>query len=305
MTRLVPLLLATLVAGTSAPRVQPQDGQSAARLVIDAVATDSRGTPVMDLKPDEIEVWIGHFRVPIENLTAVTPGDERSGRLVVLLMDDVTLPQQSVPRAREVARRFVTRMTPGDRSAIVMLNGGTAESTDDRSRLFKTIDGYNQRATGVSRLDDLGAHVLETIGDLSRQLAEGSDQRRTIVAIGSGWLLDRPVPPPSAGHDVLPEWISAMRMLSLSNTNVYVIDASGVGAARADAGENGFARETGGHAFLNTNDLNAAADRIMRESANYYLIGVGSPPVGGSGLRELDVKTVRRGVTIRARRAIH
>jgi VWFA-related protein len=306
MTRLVHLVVAIAAAGTFPGRIQsPAEQPASARLVIDAVATDSRGMPVMDLKPDDVEVWIGHFRVPIESLTAVTPGDERSGRLVVLLMDDVTLPAQSVPRAREVARRFVTRMTPGDRMAIVMLNGGITESTDDRSRLFKTLDGYNQRATGVSRLDDLGAHVLETIGDLSRQLAEGADQRRTIVAIGSGWLLDRPIPPPSAGHDLLPQWISAMRMLSLSNTNVYVIDPSGVGVARADAGDSGFARETGGHAFLNTNDLNGAADRIMRESANYYLIGVNSPPVGGNGLRELDVRSQRRGVTIRARRAIH
>jgi len=293
------------VAGFSAAHAQSPD-QPAARLLIDAVALDAHGMPVMDLKPADLEVWIGHFRVPIESLTAVTPAtDERSGRLVVLLLDDVTLSPQFVPRAREVARHFVARMAPDDRMAIVMLNGGTMESTNDSSRLLKAIDDYNQRASGVIRTDDLGAHVLETIGDLSRQLAEGRDQRRTIVAIGSAWLLDRPIPPPTVGHDLLPEWIAAMRMLSLSNTNVYVIDPSGIERARADAGDSGFARETGGHAFVSTNDLNGAADRIVRESANYYLIGVGSPPVGANGLRELDVRSLRRGVTIRARRAIH
>ena len=304
--RPVALAAATLIAVSASPPAQSPADQPAARLLIDAVATDNHGMPIMDLKPADLEVWIGHFRVPIETLTAVTPGtDEQKGRLLVLLMDDVTLPVEFVPRAREVARHFVTRMAPGDRMAVVMLNGGTMESTNDSSRLLKAIDSYNQRASGVSRLDDLGAHLLETVADLARQLAEGPDQRKTIVAIGSGWLIDRPVPPPAAGHDLLPDWISTMRMLSLSNANVYVIDPSGVGVARADAGDNGFARETGGHAFLNTNDLNAAADRILRESANYYLIAVGSPPVGANGLRELDVKALRRGVTIRARRAIH
>jgi hypothetical protein len=32
---------------------------------------------------------------------------------------------------------------------------------------------------------------------------------------------------------------------------------------------------------------------------------VASPPVGGRGLRELELKSRRNGVTLRARRAIH
>ena len=43
----------------------------------------------------------------------------------------------------------------------------------------------------------------------------------------------------------------------------------------------------------------------MREAANYYLLGVGDPPVGrGADLREVDVKVLRRGVTVRARHLI-
>ena len=74
---------------------------------------------------------------------------------------------------------------------------------------------------------------------------------------------------------------------------------------RVDGGATGFARETGGVAFITTNDLNGAADKIMREAANYYLLGVGDPPVGrGADLREVDVKVLRKGVTIRARKTI-
>jgi hypothetical protein len=56
---------------------------------------------------------------------------------------------------------------------------------------------------------------------------------------------------------------------------------------------------------MNTNDLTGAADRIVRELDHYYVIRVGDPPVGQkSALRELDVKVLRRGVTLRAPRSI-
>ena len=300
---LVALALAAAVAQTGAGRQAPLERRGS-RLLIDAVAVDRRGAPVLDLKPEEVEIWIAHYRVPIETFAAVTPAsDERPGRLIVVVLDDVGLPLEMVPRVRDVARRFVTRMSPGDQMAIVMLNGAVMESTDDRTRLLRTIGNYNVRA-GMLPVETAGQHVLRTIGALSRQLAEAPDQRKTIVAIGSGWLFDRPIPPPQAGYDVRKEWVDAMLAMAASNVNFYVIDPSGL-TPRADAGVSGFARETGGMAFLGTNDLNGAADRVMRESANYYLIGVTDPPNGaGAELRELDVRVLRPGVSIRARRAV-
>ena len=281
---------------------------ASARLLIDAVAVDRQGRPVTDLKQEDVEVWIGHFRVPIESFSAVTPGspdrDDRGGRLVVLVMDDMTGQLTLIARAKEVARRFVTRLSPGDRMAVVMLNGGAMEATSDSARLLHAIDRYTVGAMGVQTVDNLGVHVLKTVSALAGQMVEGPQQRKAIVIIGNGGLLDRPLPPPQAGRDLLPEWIETMRTLSMANANVYVIDPIGVGL-RTDAGNSGFARETGGVAFLNTNDLNGAADQIMRESGSYYLMTVASPPVGGRGLRELELKSRRNGVTLRARRAIH
>jgi VWFA-related protein len=305
MTRLAAASL-VLLASVTAIVTGQTPAEPRARVLVDAVAFDGRGLPVTDLKQEDVEVWIGHFRVPIESFTSVTPAsDERPGRLVVLLLDDVTVPPQITPRVREAARRFVTRMSPGDRMSIVMLDGATMETTDDSARLLKAIDGYHVRGSGVDRVDVLGRHVLKTVSALARQMGEAPDQRKTIAAIGSGWLLDRPIPPPGVAGELLPEWIDAMRLLSLSNVNYYVIDPSGVGMSRVDGGDNGFARETGGRAFLSTNDPKAAVDRVMREAAGYYLIRVGSPPVGAHGLRELEVRSLRRGVTIRARRAVH
>jgi VWFA-related protein len=306
MTRcLVPCVLAA-AAWTVAASAQAPAGPARSSVVIDAVALDKSGGLVADLTPRDLEVWIGHFRVPVENLEAVTPETDRlGGRLIVLLMDDLTLPLPQMGLARDVARRFIGRLLPGDQMAVVMLGNPLIESTNDPAKLRRAIDRYAVRATSVIRGDQLGAQLLNTVAGIARSLTEAGDGRKVIVGIGTGWLLDRPIPPPTAGADLRAEWTEAMRATSRSRATFYAIDPGGVGSARMDGGDSGFARETGGHAFLNTNDLNGAVDRILRETGRYYLIGVGNPPVGGKGLRELEVRSLRRGVTIRARRAIH
>jgi VWFA-related protein len=278
-----------------------------ATVVVDLVALDRRGMPVMDLKPAEVEVWIGHFRVPIETFTVVQPGaDERLGRLFILVLDDITVPLTQMPRVREAAHHLVAGLRQGDQMAIVMLNNPVLEMTGDPARLKRAIDAYNVASTGVLRTDELGAQVLTTIGATAQSLIEAGEGRKTIVGIGSGWLFDRPIPPPSTGNDLLREWIAAMRALSRTNSTFYAIDPAGLDNRRTDSGDSGFARETGGAAFLNRNDLKEVANQILRESASHYSLRVGSPPVGGSdGLREVELRIKRPNLTVRARRAIH
>ena len=299
MTRLL-IAFVTAAIAVSAQDAPPR------MLTIDFVAFDRSGATVQDLRPDEVEVWIGQFRAPVRQMTVVTPdADERGGRLIVVLLDDMTLRADSMPKAREAARRFVTAMGANDRMAVLTLTGKNTDTTADKARLLQAIDRYSVQATPVMRSDTLGRHVLDTLAQISAQVIEAPGRRKTIVGIGSGWLFDRPLPPPQAGHDLLPEWVRAMRQMALSHVNLYVIDPSGVGTSRVDGGQEGFARETGGHAFLNVNDLNAAADRILRESASFYMVEIPDPPVGAKAdLRPLEVKSLRKGVTLRARHAI-
>ena len=302
------LLIAVAVIGAIGAERGPRQSpvEPARRLSIAAVAVDRDGMPVLDLRPEELEVWINGYRVPIETLTAVTPGhDQAGGRSIVLFLDDVTLQPAVVPRARDAARRVVDRMSPGDQITIITLNGEFMESSADRARLLQRLNAYNTRATGVMRIDTLGEHVLNTVAAVSRQLAETSDRRKTVVAIGSSWLFDTPIPPSTIGRDLRPEWTDAMRAMAFANVTLYVIDPGGVGTSPTFSGSSGFARETGGHTFANTNDVNGAADRIMGEAGSYYVIRVADPPVGRKAdLRELDVRVLRRGITVRARRAI-
>lgn len=296
------MLIAVTLAIAALAGIQAQPRM----LTIDFVALDKNGMPVPDLKPSELEVWIGQFRAPVQRMTVVTPeADERGGRVIILLLDDISLRLESMPLAREAAQLFVTKMGANDRMAVLTMTGSEMPTTDDRAKLSRAIDAYSVRATAVMRSDTLGRHVLDTLASVSASLIEAPGRRKTIVAIGSGWLFDRPLPPPQAGHDLFPEWVRAMRQMALSHVNLYVIDPSGVGMSRVDGGQEGFARETGGQLFQNTNDLRGTVDRILRESASFYLVDVPDPPVGGKAdLRPLELKSLRKGVTLRARHAI-
>jgi len=277
---------------------------ASANLWIDTVALDGSNSPITDLKPSEFEVWISGFRIPITDVVAVTPESGES-RTMVVILDDGAVPQTLAPRVKEAARLLVEKLAPGDRMSILPLNGRPTESTDDRSQLLRAIDGYSVRGFPF-RIDVAGEHVLRVVTAVARGFAETSSRRKTIVAIGAGWIFDTPLPPPNV-NDLGREWVEAMRALATSHTTLYVIDPAGVGGApgRYFGGESGFARETGGFAFMNTNDVRGAVDRIWRESGSYYLLGVTNPPMQRTAdLRQVEVKILRKGVTARTRRGI-
>ena len=302
------LFLSSLLIGSVAALGQDAApaGTPGRLLEIQAVAVDRSGNHVADLRPTDLEVWIGGYRVPIDSLlVAPPPAQDTAGRLIVLLLDDLTLDPVMVTRAREVANRFVARLAPNDRMGVVTLNGGPMELTSAPARLRAQIDKFRQ-SLGMMPADRLGAELLIKVGGIARAIAEEPERRKIIVAIGSAWLLDTPVPPAeiAGARDVRQEWFDAMRALGAADATYYVVDPVGVGGSR-QMGSYGLAREAGGHAFNNTNDLDAPVDKILREADNYYVIRVADPPVGRKALvRELDVRSLRRGVTVRTRRGI-
>lgn len=306
MARAIAVVTLALALGPAGRAAQPPQNPSK-QVIIDVVALDKKGAPVTDMRPDDFHVQIGHFRVPIASVTAVTPSsEEHTGRFIVLVLDDIAVLPANIPRVRDLAGRFVDKMAPGDRMAVTMLDGGGAlEATDEPAPLRQAIGRYSPHG-GFTTRDGLGQEVLDTMSQIARQVMEVPGRRKTIVGIGTGWVFDRPIPNPIVGgRDLRPEWTDAMRAMAYAKANLYVIDPGGVGTTGAYNGDSGLARETGGHAFINTNDFKGAVDRILDEALNYYVIAVPDPPTGhGADLRELEVTTGRRGVTIRARHAI-
>jgi VWFA-related protein len=296
----------TLLSIPALGQTPPSSPPAPAQLRLDVVAINGAGAPVLDLKPSEFEVWISKYRVPVDDVTFVTP--DSTGRTMVLLLDNMAVNTTLMPRVKETARAIVKGMGDGDRLAVVPLQGARTGFTNDRAELLRAIDGYT--FTGFPfRVDEAGAHVLQLVTALSRQMAElPAGWRKPIVAIGAGWMFDTPLPLPLMNtRDLQAEWVAAMRAMASANTCLYVIDPAGVGAApyAVNGGNSGFARETGGYAFMNTNDLTGTAARIWKEAGAYYLLRVANPPVQrAADLRELDVRVLRKGVTLRARRAI-
>ena len=80
-----------------------------------------------------------------------TASNEQAGRSIVLILDDVLLEPAMASRVKDIARRFVNRMLPGDEMGITTFDGETMEMTGDRTRLFNAIDDYYVRASGVRR----------------------------------------------------------------------------------------------------------------------------------------------------------
>jgi VWFA-related protein len=290
-------------AGSQASPARP------GRLVqIDAVAVDTKGEPVRDLTAKDLEVSIENYRVPIETLSMVAPGDADDGRVVVLLLDDMNVPLAITPRVREIAKRFVRQMQPHDRMAVLALNDERPVElvgADGQARLLKAIESYSWNQFALyDRPDLIGAHLLDTVAGVSRQIAEQPVRRKAIVGIGASFLFDAPIPPPTVSRSLRPEWTAAMRASGFAHVVMYAIDPGGIGSSRF-GGDSGFTRETGGHAFVNTNDFEKAVDSILGEAGNYYVIEVADPPVGRKfELRNLEVRSLRRGVSVRARRLL-
>ena len=302
--QLIAPLLALLTVGSTHAQVAPQPPVSIpTRLALDVVAVDRDGAPVTDLRPDEFEVWISGYRVPIEDVAFVTPAT--SPRTIVVVLDNAAVGFDLAPRVKEAARALVKRMGDTDRISVTAVHGVRTDSTGDPARLLQAIDSY--RVQGIPfRIEDGGEHVLRLLTAIARQLTELPGRRKAIVAIGAVWLFDTPLPPPSLRnlHD---EWLAAMRAMAAANVSLYVIDPVGLRPMRGYGygGDSGFANETGGYAFVNTNDVQGAAARIFDETGTYYVLRMIDPPVQRTAdLREVKVRVLRKDVTVRVRRGI-
>ena len=274
------------------------------RLNLDVVALSRDGVPVTDLKPAEFEVWISGYRVPVDEVAFITP--QTVPRTIVLLLDNAAVGPDLAPRVREAARAFVSRMTDTDRVTVVPVHGARTDSVGEPARLLQAIDDYRVQSFPL-RIEDAGEHVLRLLTTLSRQMVEAKGGgRKAIVAIGAAWMFDTPLPPPGL-RDLHMEWLTAMRAMAAANASLYVIDPVGLRPIGGFpfGGDSGFANQTGGYAFVNTNDPRAAAARIMDEAGTYYVLRMTDPPVQRTAdLREVKVRVLRKDVTVRARRGI-
>jgi VWFA-related protein len=326
------LVAATLLISTVSVlgrQPSPQFTANSKLVVVPAVVVDAKGAAVSGLTHQDFQVFEDGKPVMIDAFVPANPtgAPTDGGRFIVLVLDNISRRPELAQRTREIAKRLTSRMTPADSIAAIPARGGrwsgpttrvAAEAAIDR---FKPAFGDTIR-TAAEDSDD----GLKAIEALTEQLAQVPHRRKVMVFIGDGEMFGprglSPFADPNgdASPDPFlgPAWFEAIRATARNNFTIYVIDPRGhnpdigltQGAsalrdaerlARLEYAES-FAHDTGGEAWVNTNDYDAAAGRIWTESGNYYLLGY-TLPKDDKKVHKIEVRVAKPGVTVRARRA--
>ena len=321
----IPVTLALIMATAAIGGVQSQPTFRADvnLLVVSAVVRDAGDKLVRGLTRDDFELREDGQPVNIATFAEASTDARTSlddGRFVVLLLDDYSTHPQFTSRIKAVANGFVDRMGPKDVMSVVMLNGGRSVTTQRPSEVRAAINhsqGYGKAFVSPA---NPARHAMENISSLAAQLAGVPHRRKVIVCIGPAATFN-PATHVSGNQG---EAGVAMRETARANVTTYVIDPLGLTEKNAlstraiddnvarnrgvqEKGEgfrlyqDGFAFESGGFAFANTNDYASPIDQVWEESGNYYLLGY-EPARRDNRRHSIEVRLKKANLTVRARR---
>jgi VWFA-related protein len=306
---------------------------------LDVGAVDRNGRPVRDLtqadfvikedgQPQIIQTfatvdlpagdpvssaWLKDARADV-----VTNQALEAERLVVILMDnssDDGTDLAATESAKEIGRSVVDALGPLDSGAVIHTLGGQGnqEFTHDRARLRAAVDRYRP-AAGRSFEQFVALEVLRA---LVESLADVPDRRKAVIWVGSGIPIEIPVPgKPGASDYLLTLWTRALTAARVGNVNIFPVDPAGlktippeplwVRTSNRLEKQRDFlvamAANTGGRAFVNSNEFQSKISQIFAETGSFYLLGYApSRPVADGKYRRLEVKVNRPGVTVHTR----
>jgi VWFA-related protein len=234
-------------------------------------------------------------------------------RLLVLYFDQSSMPQADQLRSYESARTFLdTQMAAADMVAVMTFQNGTLrvrhDFTGNRAALREVIDvlqlGDDLNGDGVSDVDGGGAFgqgdaefsVFNTDRSLSAlQTAVGQlralPEQKTLIYFGSGLRLN--------GSDNMAQLRATTNAAIRANVTINPIDARGLTASaplgdatRASSGGVGLvsspsssglaqsqdslfalAKDTGGRAMIDYNDLSLGIVQAAQAVTDYYIVG--------------------------------
>jgi len=210
--------VALAAALSVAPRAQQATFRSSINLVeIDALAVDARGEVVSDLRQDEFEILedgrpqrIASFQFVDIPLPAageralsrregddVFANDDRTGRLLVLVLDDLHIAPFRAAAVRGLANQFIGRMGASDLMAIVSTSGdrrSSQEFTRDRAALENAVAKFTpSKDSPTLNIDASSAFaaqksvaMLKTLGDVAGHLAGVQHRRKTVLFLSEG-----------------------------------------------------------------------------------------------------------------------
>jgi len=209
------LIAAAVIAS---PRAQQPTFRTSVNLVeIDALAVDRRGDVIGDLLQDEFEILedgrpqrIASFQfvnipLPVAGERApsrrdgddVFANDDQSGRLLVLVLDDLHIAPFRAAAVRGLADQFIGRMGASDLMAIVSTSGdrrSSQEFTKDRALLENAVAKFTASKDSANFNPDASeafaaqksVAMLKTLGDVAAHLAGVQHRRKTVLFLSEG-----------------------------------------------------------------------------------------------------------------------
>ncbi len=326
---------------------------------IDATVTDAQGRFVDDLTKEDFQVveegkpqTVSAFTrvdVPIERpdpplfrQAAIEPDvrsnrDAFTGRVFLLVMDDLQTAPSRTMLVRAAARQFIRRAVGANDMVAVVTTGGSTtggqEFTSSRPRLLAAVDKFigqkTRRDVPDMERSFRARNTYATLGNLAEYMTAIRGRRKAIVWFGEGVDYNIENSFVSRDADVIRSAMQdAISAATRANVSFYGVDARGVGAGldeaidisgipdetndstairdevrRAQDSLRIVSEETGGFAVVNQNDLNAAFARIVQENSSYYLLGYyASNPARDGRFRSVQVRVSRPGLSVRARK---
>ena len=291
------LLVALASAGAAAGQRQlpPRDVDF---VEIDAVVVDKRGQPIHELhasdftvKEDGTPMMVTTFR----EVAGPVPGDPDTARTVVLLLDDAGVLSTGTQTLQTVARGFVESAAPLDEMPVIRLH-------------TEADDPYGDRLTAESRIDAFRAGVqpfafwstvrelLDRITQIAGIVGGNAGHRKIIVCIGSPLLCHVDEPSSSAIRSFETAWYGAVKAAAAANVSYYAVTPALVSVRGG-----GLVDVTGGDVFTPTADVGPAIGRILRDAANYYVLGYW-PSGTRRNMHRVEVKVRQKGARVHARR---
>ena len=288
-------------AAVAAVALALAQGSASEFVELDIVALDRQGVPVPNLTQSDFEIKDGGARVAIRTFAEVRArgigqDEERS---VVLLMDDVSVPNGGTTPMRMIARVLLAPTRAADEIAVVRLSHERDEAFGDVESARDRIDEYRGGALPYSPRDTPES-MLRATARVASQLEPIEHRRKAIVCVGLTVVCDVPAPVAASTESFRRSWAAAVSAAARANASVYMVDPTGLTQRGGVASGAGLVGATGGAAIRNSNDFGAAAERIWREASDYYLLGYW----GDSATRRpraIDVHTDRRDVRLQAR----
>jgi VWFA-related protein len=261
-------------------------------------------------------------------------------RLVVLVLDDAVVPAdpQIAASVKQIGRAAVDRLGPSDQCAVVFTWDSRRSQgfTADKSRLQAAVDRFTPSGqTGSSGIADRAGAIasIDTLRHLADVLASVPDRRKTVlwVSVGSPMSPRELSQPNSVSADVFVRLKEVLRHAERANVNIFAIDPGGLDGMLSvmRRGSRGVtviddpnppeslatdyreflrtvAEQSGGRAFVNSNEFVGRVDQVFTETGSFYLLGYQSTSPSADGrLRRIEVKVNRPGVEVRARRGYY